>query len=155
MLKVRLDSLWWGVSAGGKHYTGHVYFSDRRNRVEIERELSLKEAKELWAEYDDAGRTERYWQMGLRRKTNRFDTKADLERAALKWCEANLTGDWILKHERYVLGSNCVSPVKQRMMNLIAERWDAAYVWKNGFGDMPRELNDSFYRAYEAWREND
>jgi hypothetical protein len=151
MLKVSLDSLWWGVSAGGRHYTGHLYFSDHRERVELERELTLSEAKDLWAEQRSPEDTERYWNYGLARKTNRFDTSADLERAAVKWCEANIKGDWILKDDRRVLGTNCVNPVRVRMLNLIAEKWNKAYVWRAGFGHIDRDLDDTFYRAYEAW----
>lgn len=151
ILYIALDSLNWSVCAGGRHYTGHLTFSDHRNRVELERSLSLREAKDLRPDHSDWMYDEPYF-----RVTNRFDSYESLTSAAIKWCEANLTGVWVLKKDSHsgtdpILASHGVNPVTVRVLNLIAEKMDKSYVWKGGFGDMDRELYDGLYRAYKAW----
>ncbi len=150
-LYISLDYLDWSVCVGGRHYTGHLTFSDRRERVELERDLSLREAKDLRPDHSEHVYDDPYF-----RRTNRFDSFEDLSRAAVKWCESNLTGIWLLKKgDTYgvnpVLGAGGVSPVRVRMLNLIAEQSDRSYVWRGGFGHMDRDMIDGFHRAYKAW----
>ncbi len=133
-----LDSLWWGISIGGRHYTGHVSWTDKRrkkdgsdyHRHEIERSLSLREAKELWAERREPGDTERYWKMGLARETNRFETKEALERAAAKWVTAHCKHpNWLLINNNHI---NPNRPIAARgwyedrveLMTDLAAKWD-------------------------------
>lgn len=76
-----LDTLWWGVSIGGRHYTGNVRWEEGNGYPshELECRLSLREAKEL-------GNTQVIlWTDRVNRTTNRFDTREQLERAATKW----------------------------------------------------------------------
>lgn len=153
MIVVRLDALDWAIG-GGSHHTGHLYFSDNRPRVEMERDLSLSEAKDLWADRQGPEHTERWWNAGIARRTNRFETSADLQRAATKWCEDNITGDYVLKDDSNgrIIAHRGVNPVRVRVLNLLIDCEDKAYVWRAGFADMPRERADAFYAAKKAWR---
>lgn len=85
---VVLEYLWWGVSIGGRHYTGEIRYQGQK--VELMRRMSLREAKEY------GEREERAW-LRLQRETNKFDTLAQLERAAVKWCKANVPDPWLLQ----------------------------------------------------------
>ena len=89
-LKVaELNHLWWGVSIGGKHYTGNVILNYPHRCVEMTRTLSAREAKEM------AEQEGRLW-LARERTTNKFDSLKQLERFAARWCEANLGENWVL-----------------------------------------------------------
>ena len=83
---VALKHLWWGVSIGGKHYTGEIVRYPEPT-VELTRKLSRKEAKVL-AKQDGCP----IWPLEI----NRFDSLEQLERYAAKWCKENLGDDWLL-----------------------------------------------------------
>lgn len=115
-----LTHLWWGVSIGGKHYTGEIHYDGPT--VELTRKLGLKEAKQM-AEDED-----RLW-LPLERETNRFNTLKQLERYATKWCEKNLGDEWLLIHvdshnpHRPIAGKGKIVPVLPAMTE-VAEFWD-------------------------------
>jgi hypothetical protein len=137
---VELHSLWWGVCAGGRHYTGEVRVKGG-STVELRRKLSLKEAKEL-------GETEgRMWLNRLQRDTNKFDSMEQLERHALKWCKENVEGDFLLLQDalnpsRVTAGRG---PITERIpvMNQLAEAWDKVPNWERQ-GEVWKE-------TYKAW----
>ncbi len=131
-----LDVLWWGVSIGGKHYTATIDWSEGERKTdgsnyhhhELERTLSLKDAKLL---DPDAG--ERYWISGIRRKTNRFDTREQLERWATKWVQADAKrrGEttWLLiEHDAHnphrPVSSQGWDKDRLKLMTDIAATWD-------------------------------
>ena len=119
---VKLDYLDWSVCAGGRHYTGSVVISEPFRRIELERSLSLREAKEL------SETQERLW-MCHERTTNKFDTLAQLENAAAKWCEKNLGPDWLLQeHGNYgplrpIAAGGRYKAILPKLRAL-AKRWD-------------------------------
>lgn len=158
-----LDSLWWGVSLGGHHYTGHVNWSEKRRakdgssykRHELERRLTLREAKELWSEQREPGQTEQYWKMGLARETNRFETKADLERAAVKWVTHHCRyPNWLLIDNDWINPRRPISAqgwYKDRvpMMAELAARWDKVPNYQRLVnGHEPTEIWNSVYRLW-------
>lgn len=116
---VALRHLWWGVSIGGRHYTGEICHGERT--IELERRLSVREAKEL------AEREGRMW-LRLERTTNKFDSLEQLERAAVRWCEANLSDPWLLQEytdcnpERPIAGAGYI---KERipLLRTLARAW--------------------------------
>jgi hypothetical protein len=127
-----LEYLWWGVSIGGHHYTGEVHHPD--GTEEMIRKLSRKEAKEL-SELEDS----LFWP----KETNRFETLADLEAAALKWCEKNLGDTWLLLHHNsynpnHVIGGKGYT--KKHLAGIEAyQKWwwslseaDREKIWKVG-----------------------
>lgn len=131
-----LEYLWWGVSAGGRHYTGEVHHPD--GTVEMIRKLSRKEAKQL-AEEDES----RFWGT----ETNRFETLADLEAAALKWCEKNLGDTWILLHHdglnpNHVIGGK----------GYTKERLDKIERYQKWWWSLPEATRERRWdRAYKIW----
>ena len=126
-----LDHLWWGVSIGGRHYTGTVIteISGERKRVELERKLSLREAKEI-------GETEgRMWIHRISRVTNKFDTMKQLDRHALKWCAANLPRPWVLMENDHwnpnrIVGASDWDGKYIAKLNKIAASWDKVPNWQ-------------------------
>jgi hypothetical protein len=126
-----LETLWWGVSIGGKHYTGHIDWRDSKgefHRHELERKLSLRQAKEL---DPDAG--ERYWKWGVKRVTNRFDTREQLERFAAKWVEDHAAKegltDWLLiendsRNPNRPIAGNGYIVDRFPIMRKMAKMWD-------------------------------
>lgn len=86
-----LDTLWWGVSIGGRHYTGKIKYRNNGEYkfVEVDRELSRKEAKQYAQEQDIL------WAR-ICLQTNKFETLENLERRAAQWCEENFGDNWLL-----------------------------------------------------------
>ena len=142
-----LDVLWWGVSAGGRHYTGEICWQDASyHKHEVERHLTLREAKAL-------GDTQFIlWTERFSRTTNRFDSLEQLERAAARWVRKNAAvPNWLLiKHD----GHNPNRPIAakgwyvQRLpaMRALAKAWDKV---PDGVRQSNRELWDA---VYETWR---
>ncbi len=145
-----LESLWWGVSIGGRHYTGKIHWYDSDNEyqtAEIERPLSLKEAKLL-----DPDRGEGHWRLGgVFRKTNRFDTKDQLERAATKWVKGHTKAPiWMLiDHDIHnpnrVIGSSGWHSERVDQMDKVAAVW-------NKLDNRTREDKKLWDVTYKAWR---
>lgn len=144
MIYVGLDYLDWS-GHGGHHCQGHLVFGDGRPRVELERTLTLCEAKAM-------GQTQEIlWQRSHSRRTTKFETRADLERAATQWCRTNLTGAWLLKnHSHYgiyrIIASHNVDPARVRFLALIEQQWDRLENWERDNATM-----DRFYAAWKAW----
>lgn len=142
---VGLDYLDWSAG-GGHHFTGHLTF-EHRNRVELERNISAREAKILYPDHSD-----HFYYLPIAKRTNRFETKKSLDQTAIKWCERNLTAPWLIINHNYwslyrVIGSQGIPETRIRMLNLIANRWDQL---DNLARD--RETMEAFYRAWEAWK---
>ena len=99
-----LNTLWWGVCIGGRHYEGTLKHSKdgKREDVQMIRHMSLRDAKAYAAEQGITGG--KRWQ--VERDTHKWETLASLEMFATKWCEDNLGDDWIL----YGSDSGCLSP---------------------------------------------
>ena len=147
-----LETLDWGC-CGGRHYVGTVRWTDAKGeypRHEIERKLSLREAKEL-----DPDSGAGYWKSGIRRTTNRFDTVEQLERCATKWVEehaekAGLT-DWLLINDdphnpnRPIAGKGWVT-TRFAAMRKMAKMWD-------GFDNAVRNAltKEEWKTIYRAW----
>ncbi len=125
-----LKTLCW-AACGGRHYVGTIHWYDPKgewHRHELERKLSLREAKEL---DPDAG--ERYWKMGLSRTSNRFDTRDQLERHAIKWVEEHAAAqgltEWLfidndtLNPNRPLAGKGYIT-TRFVAMRQAAEKWD-------------------------------
>lgn len=147
MTAVALDYLDWSVCIGGRHYTGEIVISQPFRKVELERSLSLREAKELRPDHSERVYDDPYF-----RVTNRFDSFDQLVRAATKWCEANLIAPWmLLEHTnndlRKILASSGVSETRVRTLNLIEAQWD-----KMTNAQRDRETMDAFYAAWRAWK---
>lgn len=147
MTTVALDYLDWSVCAGGKHLTAHIVISEPYKRIELERGLSLREAKELRPDHSESVYEDPYF-----RRTHRFDSFDQLVRAATKWCEANLTAPWTLQEYssdglRKVLALAGVSETRVRVLNSIAEKWD-----RLSNVERDRETMDAFYAAWRAWK---
>lgn len=148
-----LDTLWWGISVGGRHYTGNVRWTDKEGHYqchELERKLSLREAKEL----DDTQLIN--WHGGYGRTTNRFDTEKQLERYAARWVEgeAKRSGfnHWLLiENDRH----NPNRPIaaagwyitRMTPMRELAKMWDKV---PNGVRENNREVWDL---VYDLWRQ--
>ena len=86
-----LDTLWWGISIGGRHYTGKIKYNlgNEYKIVEIERKLSRKEAKQY------SNEEERYW-LKWSLETCKFEKLEDLERRATQYCKENFADNWLL-----------------------------------------------------------
>lgn len=146
MIIVALDYLDWSVCVGGRHFTGHVVVSEPYKRVEMERRLSLLEA------HEEAAGQDYMYAHELPRVTNRFENWDSLVRAAIKWCDGNLAGSWMLVKGGYgglsqVLAAKGVSDSRIRVLNLIWERWDRLDNWQRD-----DETMDAFYAAWRAWK---
>lgn len=136
-----LDWLWWGVCIGGRHYTGHIHFENQR--IELERRLTLREAKEM------SETQERLWRYCHERTTNKFDDWDQMARHARKWCRANLGEHWLLL-ERNKHNPNKViaahGPIKERAryINDLAILWDK----------VPNSQREGVLwdQAYKLWR---
>lgn len=138
---VALDSLDWSVG-GGRHLT----FEDR-NRVELERSITLRESKELYPDHSD-----RVYMMAHFRRTNRFESKESLARCAAKWCEANLGECWMLMDQhredlREILAYKGIPETRIRILNLIEEQSSKPCHWN---WDSP--TMDAFYSMWRAWK---
>ena len=117
-----LDHLWWGVSIGGRHYTGEVTIDDVT--TEMIRKLSLKEAKEY---ADEKGLL---W-LRKQRETNEFETLESLERHALKFCEKEFKDEpeWALFEYDYwnprrLIGGKGYIVDRKDTINAVAKAWD-------------------------------
>lgn len=78
-----INIIWWGISLGGKHYSGDVnYYDDHNNYIKfpVERSISAKEAR-LKNKYDGVN----VYSPGDR--TERFDSEEELIAAA--WDEVS------------------------------------------------------------------
>lgn len=123
LIVVELHDLWWGVCIGGRHYQGTLH-GEGMKTVELRRRLGSKEAKRM------AGEQGRLW-MARETDTAKFDTLAQLYRAAEKWCLANLGANWIcLRGHSARLNPSEVVAVRgplvpyKRIMNDLAQAWD-------------------------------
>lgn len=144
LVHVSLDYLWWGVSIGGRHYTGKVIVRGEPDRhVEMIRKLSAKEAKE-YAEEKGLLWLKRQWE------TNQFETLQQLERHALRWCEANLGENWLLLrgdhwNPHFVVGAKGWVKERVKDLNKLAKTWD----------ETPDRLRDfdspAIKKIYEDW----
>lgn len=138
-----LDHLWWGVCAGGRHYTGEVRWAEKTH--ELERKLSLKEAKEI-------GETQTtMWIRRYQRTTNKFDTLATLENAAARWCRENIEGEWALFHHdghnpnRLISASYPWLMERRKVINEFADLWATV-------PNSVRENKDVWNTTFAAWR---
>ncbi len=142
---VALDHLDWS-GHGGRHLTAHLTF-EKRERVELERAISLREAKVLYPDHSD-----RVYMMPHYRKTNRFDSWVQLILYATLWCQANIKGPWILlKYDtgdlRRILAHEGVSETRVRILNLIEEQWD-----RLTNPERDNETMDTFYAMWREWK---
>ncbi len=132
-----LDVLWWGISIGGHHYTGKITYYDAAGKWhshELERDLSLKDAKLL-----DPDSAERRWRLGgVFRKSNRFETRPQLDRWAARWVKADAlkcgASTWLLiEHDtcnpRRPIASQGWDKNRLKLMTDIAEMWDKVPNW--------------------------
>lgn len=114
-----LTHLWWGVSIGGRHYTGDIRHGE--TKIEMIRKLSGREAKQ-YAEEEN-----RLWAR-RQRETTKFETLKSLERCAVKWCKANLKSPWLLlendEHNpnRAIAGDGEITE-RISVINELAEEW--------------------------------
>lgn len=136
---VALESLWWGVSIGGRHYTGEIKANG--HTIELTRRLSGKESKE------SHGREGRLW-LKRETETNKFETREDLEKAAVKWCRKHLSSDWLLiEHDIH----NPHRPIaaRGRFRNRLPVMTELAAAWDK-VPDSKREgkLWDAFYTTW-------
>lgn len=150
-----LDSLWWGVSVGGRHYTGMLkwYSPDGAfHRHELERKLTLKEAKEL-------GDTQVIlWTSRFSRVTNRFDSLDQLCRAAARFVEDEVVKtngaikNWILidndiyNPNRPIAAAGWLKP-RMGDMRKLAKEWDKV---SNYIRENDKELWDAVYEAWDT-----
>lgn len=142
---IGLDYLDWSCH-GGHHLTAHLTFEDRE-RVELDRPISVSESKVLYPDHSD-----RVYLMPHFRRTNRFESLASLDGAALRWCEANVEGDYILlNHDRSdlrrVIGARGVSIVRVRTLNLIEEQWN-----RLTNPERDRTTMDTIYAMWREWK---
>lgn len=142
---IGLDYLDWS-GHGGHHLTAHLTFEDRE-RVELDRPISVSESKVLYPDHSD-----RFYSLPMARRTNRFENWTDLNATALRWCDANLKGDYILlKHNRSdlrrVIGARGMSMVRVRMLNLIEEQWD-----RLTNPERDRATMDAMYAMWREWK---
>ncbi len=151
-----LDPLWWGISIGGRHYTATIHWSEgpfksdgsNYRHHELERDLSLRDAKLL----DPEDGPER-WQFGGRfRKSNRFETRAQLDRWAARWIEADAKrrgeSTWLLlEHDscnpRRAVAAQGWDKARLKLVNDLAEVWDKVPDWAR-----EGELLDAVYSIY-------
>lgn len=137
--------LWWGVCIGGRHYTGKVHWreGDEFKTHELERRLSLREAKEI------SGEKEILWKHHDRVTVN-FDSLEQLERAAIKWVEKNATvPNWLLIHNDYWNPNRPIAAAglyKKRVksMRAFADFWAKV-------DDSKREIPEVWDATYNAW----
>ena len=120
---IELQYLDWS-QCGGRHIVGEVVFHNPYRKVEIERRLTLREAKEL-------GQTQEIlWQHRHTRATNKFDTLEQLEKAAIKWCEQNLpNNDWLIqlnnsRGPHRPVGAKGKFKRVFKKLETLAKRWD-------------------------------
>lgn len=157
-----LDTLDWS-GFGGRHYVGKIGWEDGADLGgdgsyhyhEIERSLSLKEAKALYAEScpDDPDTGARYWKLGLARKTNRFETREDLERVAGQWVREHCKlANWLLIDNGY---PNPNRPIAAHGWYGEVHRWNAmkdlAAIWDkvpNHLRDWSKDPTKSIYSAW-------
>jgi hypothetical protein len=144
LVYVDLDYLWWGVSIGGRHYTANLIIrGEPDRRVEMIRKLSAKEAK-AYAEEQGL-----LW-LARQRETNKFETLKQLERHALRWCEANLGENWLLlKGEHwnpsFVVGAKGWIEKRVKLLNTVASIWDKTPDhWRNPDSDLVKQI-------YKLW----
>jgi len=131
-----LDSLTW-EGHGGHHWMGKIHHPDGTH--ELIRKLSRSEAKAL--SYDEDSR---FWP----KETERYETEADLEWAALKWCEKNLGQVWLLldndvDNPNPVIGSKGYSEHQIDRINNYEKWW-----WEQT--ESYREAN--WKQGYRIWR---
>jgi hypothetical protein len=138
-----LQVLWWGVSIGGKHFTGDIVLHGPFRKVEMIRKLGRAEAKEL------SEREGRLW-LSRQTETNKFDTLKQLERHAAKWCAANLGLSWVLfdgdrRNPSRVVASHGWIKDRAPAMNKLARMW----------GKVPNSKRDfkhpTVKKIYELW----
>lgn len=137
-----LKHLWWGVSIGGRHYTGYIRHGFD-TKAELTRRLSAKEAKQYAEEMG------RLW-LARQRVTNKFETLESLERAAVKWCKENLKSPWLLL-ENDALNPNRAIAGEGWIVDRIPVINELAAAWEK----VPNRLRegtlwDSVYRAWDA-----
>ena len=125
--KIALNSLWWGVCIGGRHYTGSLKWDDEETKTyhsyELERKLSLKEAKQY---AEEMGIT---WGP-VQRISNKFESLPDLENQAIKYCEEKFGDNWIL-FEHDTLNPNRVIAAKGWIEDRVEELTELYNKWDN------------------------
>lgn len=141
---IGLDYLDWS-GHGGRHLTAHLTFDDRK-RVELERPISIRESKILYPDHSD-----RFYFLPLARRTNRFESREELEGVATRWCQSNVGGSWILlNHDRdalrRIIAFGGVPYGRVRILNLIEEQWDRLENWERDDQTM-----DTFYAMWKEW----
>ncbi len=154
-----LDVLDWSAAIGGRHLTAKLHWEEGPHQSngshyhhhELERDLSLKDAKLL-----DPDMGDRYWRLGgTFRKSNRFETMAQLERHATRWVKADAErrkeSVWLLIDNDH---SNPNRPIaaqgwdKDRLalMTDLAEVWDKTPNHLRDFG------STGVKAIYLAWK---
>ena len=75
-----------------KYFIGYIIITESNKQIELKRDVSLEEAKEL-------GEHQEILWNHQDRTTNKFNTLEQLEYAAIQWCKYNLGEDWILQEK--------------------------------------------------------
>lgn len=140
-----LDVLWWGVSIGGRHYTGDIVINNPFRKVEMIRRLGRAEAKSL------SEREGRLW-LARQTETNKFDTLKQLERHASRWCAANLGENWVLfdgaeHNPSRVISSHGWIKANVPTMNRLARMWAKV---PNSKRDFDHPTIQKLYAFWEA-----
>lgn len=110
---------------GGHHCQGTIYTDDPLigRSIELERRLTLKEAKAI------SETKERLW-FCHERTTTKFEDRASLERAAIKWMKANAKEpNWLLQYNsacnpERVIAAKGFYLERVQALNALADLWD-------------------------------
>jgi hypothetical protein len=137
---VALSHLDWSVCIGGSHITGKIVRRDHPD-VELTRTLSRTERKEHQEKEGRYG-----FNFPEERTTNKFTSIAQLEKAALKWCNKHLGEEWLLQHNTTLnpempIGGKGWVVDRLTALETLAKLWDDipnaqrdGTVWKAAYG---------------------
>ena len=139
----------WSACIDGEHLTCKIEFEkeSKTEEVELERPISVKEADYLAKKEGLPG-----WYSKQPRISNKFNTYAEVEKYATKWCKdhAKDKTDWILIYNDYhnpnvpiAGGGNIVNNFP--VMKELAEQWDKV-------SNAQREEPEPWNSVYKAWK---